>query len=88
VKRLIGIIALGSVFLLCFAFGVRFFFLIFEGKPITQSTGLLRVLAEGLLAAMVLVLLFLGYVGWAWLEAADWIWFDLFKSLFKSRERR
>jgi hypothetical protein len=55
---------------------------------ITQSRGLVRVLAGGLFSAMLLVLLRLGYLAWAWLEAADWVWLDLFKNQFKSRKRR
>jgi hypothetical protein len=50
---------------------------ILQGKPITQSTGIVRVLAEGLLSAMVIMLLFLGYLAWVWLEAGDWVWLDL-----------
>jgi len=88
VKRSFGITALIGAFLLFFAFGVRSFFFILEGKPITQSIGLVRVLAEGLLAAVALVLLFLGYLAWAWLKAADWIWLELFGNPFKRRKRR
>ena len=87
-KRLIEITALGGAFVLFFAFGIRSLFFILESKPITQSTGLVRVLAEGLVAALVLVLLFLGYLGWAWLEAGDWVWLELFENPFKSRKQR
>jgi len=87
-KRLIGITALGGALLLFFAFGIRSFFLILEGKPITQSTGFVRALAEGLLSAMVLMLLFFGYLAWGWLEAGDWVWLDLFENPFRSRKRR
>jgi hypothetical protein len=88
VKRLIGIAALGGALLLFYAFGVRSFFFILEGQPITQSTGLVRVLARGLLSAMVIMLLCFAYLTWRWLEAVDWVCLDLFENRFKSRKPR
>ena len=87
-KRLIGITVLGCASVLLFAFGIRSFFFILEGKPITRSTGLVRVLAQDLLSALVLILLCLGYLGWSWLESGDFDWHDLFENPFKSNKRR
>ena len=87
-KRLIGIIVLGCASVILFAFGIRSFFFILEGKPITQSTGLVRVLAQDLLTVLTLILLCLGYLAWGWLESGDFDWYDLFENPFKSRKRR